>query len=60
VNLLRAKALEPMLPWFAGAATDDTLPAAVRGIARTQLLDAMYTVELVRALSNGTKGAADE
>ncbi len=60
VNLLRAKALEPMLPWFAGAAADDTLPAAVRGIARTQLLDAMYTVELARALNNGTKGAAHE
>ncbi|HKU67475.1 MAG TPA: glycosyltransferase family 2 protein [Candidatus Baltobacteraceae bacterium] len=49
-NLLRAKALEPMLPWFAGAATDDSLPAAVRGLARAQLLDAMYTVELARAL----------
>lgn len=60
VNLLRAKALEPMLPWFAGAATDEKLPAAVRGVARAQLLDAMYTVELARALADGTKGAAHE
>jgi glycosyltransferase involved in cell wall biosynthesis len=50
LNLLRGRALEPMLPWFAGAATDDSLPAAVRGFARAQLLDAMYTVELARAL----------
>lgn len=59
-NLLRAKALEPLLPWFAGAATDDTLPAPVRGFARAQLLDGIYTVELVRALSDGTSGAALE
>jgi hypothetical protein len=57
-NLLRAKALEPMLPWFAGAATDDSLPAPVRGFARAQLLDAMYTVELARALSNGRSDGA--
>lgn len=49
-NLLRAKALEPLLPWFAGAATDDALPAPVRGFARAQLLDAIYTTELARAL----------
>lgn len=49
-NLLRAKALEPLLPWLAGAATDDSLPPAVRGFARAQLLDAIYTVELARAL----------
>jgi glycosyltransferase involved in cell wall biosynthesis len=53
-NLLRAKALEPMLPWFAGAATDASLPAALRGFARAQLLDGIYTVELARALNNGT------
>lgn len=56
-NLLRAKALEPMLPWFAGLATDDSLPSAVRGIARAQLLDGIYTVELARALNDGTSGA---
>jgi glycosyltransferase involved in cell wall biosynthesis len=54
LNLLRAKALEPLLPWFAGAATDDTLPVPLRTFARGQLLDAMYTVELARALSDGT------
>jgi hypothetical protein len=43
-----------MLPWFAGAATDETLPAAVRGFARAQLIDGIYTVELARALHNGT------
>lgn len=57
-NLLRAKALEPLLPWFAGAATDEDLPAAVRGFARAQLLDGIYTVELARALSNGTSDGA--
>lgn len=56
-NLLRAKALEPMLPWFAGAATDDSLPAPLRGFARAQLLDAMYTVELARALNGRSDGA---
>jgi GT2 family glycosyltransferase len=55
-NLLRAKALEPMLPWFAGAATDDGLPGAVRTFARAQLLDAIYTVELARALNGGRDG----
>ena len=49
-NLLRAKALERMLPWFAGVATDERFPAAMRGIARAQLLDGVYTVELARAL----------
>lgn len=53
-NLMRAKALEPLLPWFAGAATDDALPAAVRGFARAQLLDGIYTVELAHALNNGS------
>ncbi len=55
-NLLRAKALEPLLPWFAGAATDEAIPSAIRGFARAQLLDGMYTVELARALGNGTGG----
>jgi glycosyltransferase involved in cell wall biosynthesis len=50
VNLLRARAMEPMLPWFAGAATDSTLPAPLRAVARAQLLDAIYTAELARAL----------
>lgn len=49
-NLMRAKAMEKLLPWFAGAATDERFPPAVRGFARAQLLDAIYTVELARAL----------
>jgi GT2 family glycosyltransferase len=49
-NLLRAKVLEPLLPWFAGAAGDDDLPAPLRSFARAQLLDGIYTVELARAL----------
>jgi len=57
VNLLRARALEPLLPWFAGAATDKTLPRALRSIARAQLLDGIYTVELAKAL-DGTRDAA--
>lgn len=54
-NLLRAKALEPLLPWLAGTATDEHLPAAVRGFARAQLLDGIYTVELARALQHGRR-----
>jgi glycosyltransferase involved in cell wall biosynthesis len=50
VNLMRAKSLEKMLPWLAGVATDERFPAPVRGFARAQLLDAIYTVELARAL----------
>lgn len=52
MNLLRAKALEPLLPLFAGVATDERKPAAVRAIARAQLLDGAYTVELAKALRN--------
>lgn len=55
VNLARAKALEPLLPWFAGAASGEDLPRAVRGFARAQLLDAIYTVELARALHDGER-----
>ena len=49
-NLLRAKMLERLMPWFAGVATDDRAPQALRSIARAQLLDAAYTVELAHAL----------
>ena len=49
-NLLRAKTLERLLPWFAGVATDERFPPAARGFARAQLLDGVYTVELARAL----------
>jgi hypothetical protein len=51
-NLLRAKALEPLLPWFAGIATDEDMPGLLRGFARAQLLDGMYTVELAHALDD--------
>lgn len=57
-NLLRAKALEPLLPWLAGAAIDEQLPAPVRSFARAQLLDGIYTVELARALGDGTRDGA--
>lgn len=51
-NLLRAKVLQPLLPWYAGAASDDRLPSAVRAAAKSQLLDGVYTVELARALNS--------
>ena len=49
-NLMRAKTLERLLPWFAGVATDLRFPPAARSFARAQLLDGVYTVELARAL----------
>ncbi len=49
-NLVRARALERLLPWFAGIATDERFPRALRSIARAQLLDGAYTTELARAL----------
>ncbi len=52
-NLARAKATERLLPWLAGVATDQRFPAGVRSIARAQLLDGVYTVELARALDSG-------
>ena len=54
-NLLRAKALEPSLPWFAGVAQDERFPAAVRRLARAQLLDGIYTTELARALERSAR-----
>lgn len=49
-NLLRAPMLERLAPWFAGVATDERTPAPLRALARAQLLDAVYTVELSKAL----------
>ncbi|MDP9017772.1 MAG: glycosyltransferase family 2 protein [Candidatus Eremiobacteraeota bacterium] len=51
-NMLRSKALAPawLLPFFAGLASDERIPAAVRSIARAQLLDGMYVRELQRGL----------
>ncbi|MGZ3503564.1 MAG: glycosyltransferase family 2 protein [Vulcanimicrobiaceae bacterium] len=58
-NLFRAKALAPLLPVYAGVATDDRFPAAVRALARAQLVDGMYTQELARALqANGDPSTA--
>ncbi len=51
INLLRARAMERLLPWFAGVATDQRFPPTVRSVARAQLLDAVYTAELARALA---------
>lgn len=56
LNLMRAKTLERLMPWFAGVATDERFPAPVRSAARAQLLDGIYTVELARALADGTRG----
>ncbi|HEY8314021.1 MAG TPA: glycosyltransferase [Candidatus Baltobacteraceae bacterium] len=50
-NLVRARALAPLLPFYAGIATDQRVPPAVRALARSQLLDGMYTAELARALA---------
>ena len=50
VNLLRARVLERMLPLYAGIASDERKPAALRALARAQLLDGIYTVELARVL----------
>jgi len=50
VNLLRAPALQRLLPWYAGLATERRFPPALHAAARAQLLDAAYTVELARAL----------
>jgi glycosyltransferase involved in cell wall biosynthesis len=50
INLLRAKALSPLLPVYAGVATDERFPPAVRAMATSQLLDGVYTQELARAL----------
>ena len=52
LNLLRAKALAPrwLLPLFAGLAAESRLPAAIRALARAQLLDGMYIAELERGL----------
>lgn len=50
LNLLRGKAVERLVPWYAGVAADERFPAAVRAAARAQLLDAVYIAELARSL----------
>ena len=52
LNLLRGKYLLPdsLLAIYAGLATKDDAPEAVRSFARAQFLDGMYTRELIRVL----------
>jgi len=52
-NLLRAKFLmpEPLLAFYAGVATGPSVPGWLRGLARAQFLDGMYTRELVKSLA---------
>lgn len=49
VNMLRARFLMPesLLALYAGAATEERLPAWLRSIARAQFLDGMYAKELL-------------
>lgn len=51
-NFFRSKALAPawLLPFYAGVASDERFPAALRSVARAQLLDGMYVRELQRGL----------
>lgn len=56
VNLLRARVLEPLLPWYAGVATDERMAPGLRAFARAQLLDGIYTVELAQALEADGRG----
>jgi GT2 family glycosyltransferase len=51
-NFLRACLSVPecLLPLYAGLAQDDRIPKFVRGLARTQLLDGVYTHALRRTL----------
>ncbi|MHB8305683.1 MAG: glycosyltransferase family 2 protein [Vulcanimicrobiaceae bacterium] len=54
-NLLRGRAIESLLPFYAGIAADDRFPAALRALARAQLLDGVYTQELAQALHRSPK-----
>lgn len=51
LNLLRGRYLLPdwLLAIYAGLATSDRIPAALNALMRAQLLDGIYTRELVRA-----------
>jgi glycosyltransferase involved in cell wall biosynthesis len=55
-NLVRARLLAPPIaqPLFAGLATSARVPAAVAQLARTALLDSVYTEELDRQLRRRT------
>ena len=54
-NLLRARVLAPAIaqPLWAGLATSARVPAALAQLARTALLDSVYTEELDRQLHRG-------
>jgi glycosyltransferase involved in cell wall biosynthesis len=53
VNMLRGKYLLPdsLLALYAGLATGEGTPAWLRGIARAQFLDGIYTRELIKSLA---------
>ena len=55
-NLIRARVLEPLLPVYAGLAIDDRVPVAIRALARSRLLDGIYTQELARGLRKHSSG----
>jgi GT2 family glycosyltransferase len=52
LNLVRGRYLLPdsLLALYAGVATSEAAPSFLRGLARAQFLDGMYTRELIRAL----------
>jgi glycosyltransferase involved in cell wall biosynthesis len=58
-NLARAAVLAPqwLLPFFRRVADDPRAPAAVRGLARAQLLDGTYTATLRGALADARAAA---
>ncbi len=51
LNVARSRLLAPgwSLPWYAGLATSPRVGAAVRALARAQLLDGAYVAEMRRA-----------
>jgi len=51
-NFWRARAVAPewLLPFYAGCAADQRVPAPLRSLARNQLLDGIYVHELQRGL----------
>ena len=55
LNLLRGRYLLPdwLLAFYAGLATSVSAPAPISALMRAQLLDGIYTRELVRALDDG-------
>jgi GT2 family glycosyltransferase len=58
LNLLRARVLAPAVaqPLWAGLATSGRVPSAIAQLARTALLDSVYTEELDRQLNRRNDG----